>query len=82
MDWLARKIGWIGWREKNEMDGWNCWEKNWKRETWDGLAGEKKGMDWLARKIKMESLTKKLETRNMGWIGWREKRDGLAGETV
>ena len=51
MDWLARKIGWIGWREKNEMDGWNCWQKNWKRETWDGLAGEKKGMDWLARQF-------------------------------
>ena len=51
MDWLARKIGWIGWREKIEMDGWNRWQKNWKRETWDGLAGEKKGMDWLARQF-------------------------------
>ena len=51
MDWLARKIGWIGWREKIEMDGWNRWQKNWKRETWDGLDGEKKGMDWLARQF-------------------------------
>ena len=36
------------------------------------MESEKMGWIGWREKIKMESLTKKLETRNMGWIGWRD----------